>query len=96
MIFNGDQLNFVNVIGFLLCFSGIIGHVAFKFLKSTRDFESSSHNPGSINQGPGSSVSKNGSVSPSLIASSRTVACESGKPLLDGESDVEIDDSWNR
>jgi len=34
VVFNGDQLTFINFLGLLLCFTGIICHVAFKFMKS--------------------------------------------------------------
>lgn len=111
VIFNGDQLSFINFLGLLLCFTGIIGHLVFKFMKSRKETEPSAHHSGQ-NGGAGSgggvaNSMKNGSmINPNLPCSSRDLLGgegESEKPLLrvgtscmEGESDVEIDDSWHR
>jgi hypothetical protein len=42
VIFNGDQLTFINFIGLVMCFTGIICHVGFKFARSTTEINSSS------------------------------------------------------
>lgn len=97
VIFNGDQLNFINCLGLVLCFSGIMGHVGLKFMKSTREQqEPRSHSQSSIVQGPNSTSSSNAMNFPG------SSGCESGEPLLppmmgiDGDSDIENNDSWHR
>jgi len=103
VIFNGDQLSFINFLGLLMCFTGIIGHVAVKVMNSTRELEHSNHNATTINT-VSISTSKNGSHTSNLpnVLRKEPTGCESGKPLLqvtssaEVESDVEIDDSWHR
>lgn len=95
--FNGDQLSFINFLGLLMCFMGIIGHVSFKIMRSTKEMSQPIHNDTGTVQGCNSTSNSN---IPGV--SSRGSGCESGKPLLnvnssiEGESDVEIEDSWNR
>ncbi|CAL8112898.1 unnamed protein product [Orchesella dallaii] len=103
VIFNGDQLSFINFLGLLMCFTGIIGHVAIKVMNSTRELEPTNHNTTSITT-VSINASKNGPHSSNLpnVLRKEPTGGESGKPLLEVtssaelESDVEIDDSWHR
>jgi len=42
VIFNNDELSFINFIGLVMCFTGIILHVGFKFARSTTEINNSS------------------------------------------------------
>lgn len=64
-MFNGDQLTFINFLGLVMCFTGIIAHVAFKFARSKREIEASvatvTHSCGS-HCGPSNRASTSGGI----------------------------------
>ncbi|XP_021955377.1 solute carrier family 35 member C2 isoform X2 [Folsomia candida] len=101
VIFNGDQLTFINFIGLLMCFTGIICHVTFKVMKSTNTgggdsdvstVVASSNNATSTALSSGSSSCRQGGPSSTFL----TETSESTTPLLLGEEGCvtkEVDES---
>lgn len=80
-----------------MCFTGIISHVGFKIARSTRELEQPNHNASAGAPGPSGNPKNN-----AMDCDGPGGGCESDKPLLDvascveGDSDIEIDDSWHR
>jgi hypothetical protein len=109
VIFNGDQLTFINFMGLVLCFTGIICHVAFKIARTTKgesEASVSTVNPVSGGVHPGGvrgCCSSSSGVTPTnapltgLFSKDK----ESETPLLSEKGEISRDsddenDLWNR